>query len=144
MAVTFTNNWKNIADKLQSTLRDEFKGALAVYVGEGDYVGNHFLKILPQSNEVLERYVKGELREYTFQFIYYFTDANVRESALIQIFRILSRIESTMANNRSFTLTDSTDIVNGRLDGYEIIEGDEGAEYLAEMDYKCMHLGNLS
>ena len=144
MAVTYTNNWKNIADRLQYKLRNEFKGVLAVYVGEGDYTGNHFLKILPQSNEVLERYAKGELREYSFQLIYYFMDANVRESALTQMLRVISRIESLTANHRSFTLADSTTIINGRLAGYEITEGDEGFEYLTEMDYRCMHLGNMS
>ena len=144
MAVTYTNNWKNIADKLQSKLRSEFGGALAVYVGEGDHAGNHFLKILPESNEVLERYVKGELREYTFQLIYYFMEANVRKSGLVQMLRSISRIESITGNNRSLTLSDSTNIINGRVDDYEIVEGDEGFEYLVEMNYKCMHLGNLT
>ena len=144
MAVTYTNNWKNIADKLRSKLRSEFGGALAVYVGEGDYVGNHFLKILPQSNEVLERYVKGELREYNFQLIYYFMDVNIKETALTQMLRVISRIESLSGNHRSLTLADSTSTINGRVDKYEIIEGDDGFEYLVEMSYKCMHLGNLT
>ena len=144
MAVTYTNNWKNIADKLQNKLRSEFGGTLAVYAGEGDYAGNHFLKILPQSNEVLERYLKGELREYTFQLIYYFMDVNIREGALTQMLRVISRIESLTANNRSFTLSDSTNIIDGRIDGYEIVDGEDGFEYLTEMDYKCMHLGNMS
>ena len=34
MPTTFTNNWKNILDKLQSVLRTEFKNTLPVYVGE--------------------------------------------------------------------------------------------------------------
>jgi len=144
MAVTFTNNWKNIADKLQNKLRNEFKGVLAVYVGEGDYTGNHFLKIIPQSNEVLERYAKGELREYTFQLIYYFMEANVRKSGLVQMLRTISRIESITGNNRSLTLADSTSAIDGRIDSYTIIEGSDGFEYLVEMNYKCMHLGNLT
>ena len=144
MAVTYTNNWKNIADKLRSKLINEFGGALTVYVGEGDYAGNHFLKILPQSNEVLERYLKGELREYTFQLIYYFMDVNIKESALSQMLRVIARIESLTGNHRSFTLADSTNIINGRVDDYDIVEGDDGFEYLIEMNYKCMHLGNLT
>ena len=144
MAVTYTNNWKNIADKLRSKLINEFGGALTIYVGEGDYAGNHFLKILPQSNEVLERYLKGVLREYTFQLIYYFLDVNIKESALSQMLRVIARIESLTGNHRSFTLADSTNIINGRVDDYEIVEGDDGFEYLIEMNYKCMHLGNLT
>ena len=144
MAVTYTNNWKNIADKLQNKFRTEFSGSLSVYVGEGDYSGNHFLKILPESNEVLERYVKGELREYTFQLIYYFMEANVRKSGLVQMLRTISRIESITGNNRSLTLADSTSAINGRVDNYEIVEGVDGFEYLVEMNYKCMHLGNMT
>ena len=144
MAVTYTNNWKNIADKLQSNLSGEFKGALAIYVGESDHVGNHFLKILPQSNEVLERYVKGELREYAFQLIYYFMDANIREGALARMLRIIARIESLTANNRTITLADNTSAIDNRISAYEITEGENGVEYLVEMDYRCMHLGNIS
>ena len=33
MAVNFTNNWKNILDKLESIFEAEFKGALKVYNG---------------------------------------------------------------------------------------------------------------
>ena len=142
-AVSFTNNWKNIADKLESKFREEFGGTLSVYVGEGDYTGTQFIKILPTSNSISERYTKGELREYQFQFIYYFMDANIRQGALTQILRIASRIESLMANNRSLVLADSTTIVNGRLLNYEIVEGDGGFEYLIEMDYVCQHLGNI-
>ena len=144
MAITFTNNWKNIADKLQSKFRSEFGGALSVYVGEGDHAGNHFLKILPESTELSERYIVGELRQYNFKFIYYFMDANIRQGALNQMLRILSRIESLIAQNRSVALADSTTIINGELAGYEITEGDEGFEYLVEMDYSCQHLGNVS
>ena len=144
MAVTFTNNWKNISDSLQSKFRSEFGGTLAVYIGEGDHAGNHFLKILPKSNEVLEKYAKGELREYTFQLIYYFMEANVKKSGLVQMLRTISRLESITGNNRSLTLADSTSAIDGRIDSYAIIEGSEGFEYLVEMNYKCMHLGNLT
>jgi len=144
LAVTFINNWKNISNSLQAKFKSEFGGTLLVYVGEGDYAGNHFLKILPKSNEVIERYAKGELREYTFQLIYYFMEANVKKSGLVQMLRTVSRIESLTGNNRSLTLADSTSTINGRVDNYEIVEGADGFEYLVEMNYKCMHLGNMT
>ena len=71
-------------------------------------------------------------------------EANIKKSGLVQMLRSVSRIESITGNNRSLTLTDSTNIINGRVDDYEIVEGDEGFEYLVEMNYKCMHLGNLT
>tara|TARA_Y100000592_G_C5462972_1_gene314985 strand:- start:983 stop:1417 length:435 start_codon:yes stop_codon:yes gene_type:complete len=143
MAVTYTQNWKFIANALRNKLRLEFGSVLAVYIGEGDYAGNHFLKILPQSNTVVERYAKGELRQYNFQLIYYFMDANIREVGLKQMLRVLCRIESLLGNFRSLNITDTTKITNGQLTDYEIVEGEDGFEYLTEMNYSCLHLGNL-
>ncbi len=144
MAVTFVNNWKNIADKLQNKFRAEFGNTMSVYIGEGEYSGNQFLKIIPTTNEILERYVHAELRQYNFQLVYYFMDANIKKSALTQMFRVLSRIESLIAQNRNLTLADSTESISGRITDYEIIEGEEGFEYLVEMNFNCLHLGNIS
>tara|TARA_R110002020_G_scaffold213561_5_gene420441 strand:- start:611 stop:1045 length:435 start_codon:yes stop_codon:yes gene_type:complete len=144
VAVVFVNNWKNIADKLQNKLRGEFGNSMSIYIGEGEYSGNQFLKILPVSNEILERYIHAELRQYNFQLIYYFMDANIKKGALTQMFRVLSRIESLVAQNRTLTLADSTDSLNGRITDYEITEGEDGFEYLVEMNFTCLHLGNIS
>ena len=70
-------------------------------------------------------------------------DANIRKNALTQMFRVLSRIESLVAQNRNLTLADSTESISGRITDYEIIEGEEGFEYLVEMDFNCLHLGNI-
>ena len=42
---TFTNNWKNILDKLESILRTEFKGALPVYTGDKAPAGSTYLQL---------------------------------------------------------------------------------------------------
>ena len=48
MAVTFTNNFKNILDKLESIIESEFKGALPVYKGNTVPKGvNQALKLVP-------------------------------------------------------------------------------------------------
>ena len=55
MPVTFTNNFKNILDKLQSILRTEFKNTLPVYVGEdNEKAGSQYLRIDPESSNLLE------------------------------------------------------------------------------------------
>ena len=54
MAVTFTNNWKNILDKLRSILRTEFKGALPVYIGEEGSEGTQFVRLDPIGSELTE------------------------------------------------------------------------------------------
>ena len=46
MPVTFTNNWKNILDKVQSTLRTEFGGSAPVFIGRADEsAGNQYFRL---------------------------------------------------------------------------------------------------
>ena len=70
MPVTYTNNWKNIADKLQNIFRSEFGASLPVYLGEGDYAGTQFLKILFNSNELSENHCAGKFGNIHFLLYY--------------------------------------------------------------------------
>ena len=141
MAVSFTNNWKNILDKLESVLRTEFKGALPVYTGNKAPVGSTYLQLSPVGSELLEYNVTSETREITIQILYYFLEANVRDSALDHILRTVSRIEALIHDNTAMTLTDSTRAFNCRMQSTELNAGDEDM-YIVEWEYKCMHLGN--
>ena len=144
MAVTFTNNWKNITDQLQNKLRSEFGNTLPVFVGEDDYAGSQFLKILPVANEMIERVVSAELRQYNYNVILYMFVSNSPNATLINMLRILSRIESLVGNSRTMTLADGTTSINGELASYEIAEDLDNTQYVVEMDYMCHHLGNIS
>ncbi len=144
MPTTYVNYWKEISEAFQSKFREEFGNSMPVFIGEGDYSGNQFLKIVPESNSLSERYAIAELRQYNFKFIYYFMDANIKKKALIHMLRSISRIESLIASNRSIALADSTDIINSIIDSYEIIEGSEGYDYLIDINFTCQHLGNIS
>ena len=141
MAVSFTNNWKNILDKLESVLRTEFKGALPVYTGNKAPAGSTYLQLSPVGSELLEYNVTSETREFTIQILYYFLEANVRDSALDHILRTFSRIEALIHDNTAMTLTDSTRAFNCRMQSTELNAGDEDM-YIVEWEYKCMHLGN--
>ena len=143
MAVTYTNNWKNIADKLNNIFAKEFGRALPVYVGEGEYADNQFVKIIPVSNELFERVVSAELRQYNFEIIVYIMEGNAKQVALSNMLRILSRIESLIGNHQTMTLADSTTSINGELSSYEIEES-ELYKYIVTMDYMCHHLGCIS
>ncbi len=142
MAVSYTNNWKNISDKLKNILSREFGKILPVYVGESDYTDNQFLKIIPISNEIIEKYAKGELREYSFQINYNLRDSNIGQNVISNMLRILSRIESVLGNNRTYSLADSSTIIHGRLINYDILDSEDELQYIVELDYKCVHLGN--
>ena len=141
MAVSFTNNWKNILDKLENTLRTEFKGALPVYRGNKAPAGTTYLQLNPVGSELLEYNSNSETREFTIQILYYFLDANVKDTALDHILRTVSRIEALIHDNITMTLTDSTQAFNCRLQSTELNAGEDDM-YVVEWEYKCMHLGN--
>ena len=143
MAVSFTNNWKNILDKLESVLRTEFKGSLPVYRGNKAPAGTTYLQLNPVGSELLEYSVSSETREFTIQILYYFLEANVKDSALDHILRTVSRVEALIHDNVAMTLTDSSNLFNCRMQSTELNAGDEDM-YIVEWEYKCMHLGNIS
>ena len=143
MAVSFTNNWKNILDKLESILRTEFKGALPVYTGDKAPAGSTYLQLNPVGSELLDYSVSSETREFTIQILYYFLESNARDSALDHILRTVSRIEALIHDNMAMTLTDSSNLFNCRMQSTELNAGDEDM-YAVEWEYKCMHLGNVS
>ena len=143
MAVTFTNNWKNILDKLRSILRTEFKGALPVYIGEEGSEGTQFVRLDPIGSELTEYSVSSEMREFTINVFYYFAEHNVKKTALDHVLRYVSRIEALIHDNVAMTLTDSSNLFNCRMQSTELNAGDEDM-YIVEWEYKCMHLGNIS
>ena len=143
MAVSFTNNWKNILDKLENTLRTEFKGALPVYRGNRAPAGSTYLQLNPAGSELLEYNVTSETREFTIQILYYFLEPNVKDTALDHILRTVSRIEALIHDNMAVTLSDSSNLFNCRMQSTTLNAGDEDM-YVVEWEYKCMHLGNDS
>ena len=144
MPVTFTNNWKNILDKLESLLRAEFKNALPVYRGTKAKAGSQFLRLVPQDSELLEYSINGEMREFTIITQYYLTDSNTKETVLDHVLRYVSRIEALIHDNITMTLADSTTAFNCRFENTTLNADDDDTTYLVEWEYKCQHLGNLS
>ena len=147
MATSFTNNWKNILDKLESIFKTEFKGAMKVYVGGSVDAGNQYLRIDPLGSDLLEYSVNSETREFSIAITYHFRDANVKTRSLDHILRYVSRIESLIHDNMAMTYTNENSVVenlfNCRVDSCSLNQGDEN-EYIVVWDYKCMHQGNLS
>ena len=143
MAVTFTNNFKNILDKLRNILRTEFKNALPVYIGhESATAGAQFLRLDPVGSELLTYMVNSETREFTVNMYYYFLDKNIKKTSLDHVLRYTSRIEALVHDNISMTLTDSTDAFNCRVESTVLNSLEEENEYVVEMIWKGQHLGN--
>ena len=144
MAVNFTNNWKNILDKLESILETEFKGALPVYKGKDIPKGaNQALQLIPTGSVLTEYNATSETREFSVTVRYVFADANVNERALDHILRQISRIEALIHDNVVMTLSDSSNAFNCRFESTDLNTDDESGIYVTEWAWKCQHLGNL-
>ena len=145
MPVTFTNNFTNILDKLRHILRTEFKGALPIYVGhESAQASSQFIRLDPIGSELLTYMATGEQREYTINIYYYFLDKNIKKTSLDHVLRYVSRIEALMHDYTSTTLTDSSNLYNGRIESTALNTLEEENEYVVEFVWKGQHTGNIS
>ena len=144
MPVTFTNNFKNILDKLRNVLRTEFKGTLPIYIGhEQKEQGNQYLRLDPVGTTLSEYNVNGEIREFQINMFYYFADPNVNKSSLDHVLRFVSRIEALIHDNVTIELTDSTNCFNCRIEATELNALDDENEYVVQFEWRGQHLGNL-
>ena len=143
MPTTFTNNWKNILDKLESIIRLEFKGALPTYVGfEDNSAGSQYLRLVPVKSDLLEYNVTSELREFSIQMILQVKTINTTKGAIHSLTRIVSRIESLIVDNISMALADSSSAINCRIESTTFESSDQEGSVVS-FDYKCQHLGNV-
>ena len=144
MPITFANNYKNIIDKLRDKLRAEFQGSMPIYVGhETNDVGTQYLKLEPIGSELVEYTNTSELREYSIDMYFYFSEPNVNKSALDQVLRITSRIEALIHDNTAMVLTDSSNCFNCRIESTELNALEDENEYVVQFDWKGQHLGNI-
>ena len=147
MAVTFTNNFKNILDKLRNILRTEFKGALPVYIGhESAQASSQFLRLDPVGSELTDYMVNAETREFTINMYYYFLDKNIKKTSLDHVLRYVSRIEALVHDNISTTYTNENSVTenffNCRIESTTLNNLEDENEYVVEMEWKGQHLGN--
>lgn len=144
MPVTFTNNFKNILDKLQSILRTEFGNTLPVYVGEvNEKAGSQYLRLDPVGSELVEYSVSAELREFTINFFLYFGDKSDSRTKLDTVLRLVSRVEALIHDNVSLTLSDSSSLFNNRFETTTLDAIEDSENYVVQFEFRGQHLGNL-
>ena len=144
MAVTFTNNWKNILDKLESILEVEFKGALKVYKGNTIPKGvTQAVQLIPSGSILSEYNQTSETREFTIEVRFIFNEVNITETALDHVLRYVSRIEALIHDNVAMTLSDSSSAFNCRFESTDLNADEESGIYVVIWEYKCQHLGNV-
>ena len=144
MPVTFTNNWKNILDKLRSVLRTEYGNTLPIFIGDEDSASSsQYIRLDPQSSELSEYSVTSEMREFTVNVFYVFSGANVKKTALDHILRFVSRTEALIHDYISMELSDGSSAFNCRFESTELGTDEEENVYIVSWVWKCQHLANM-
>ena len=145
MATSFTNNWKNLLDKLENVFRTEFSNALPVYTGEvNEKAGSQYLRFDPVGSELLDYSVTSETREFSINMFLYFGDKSESRTKLDAILRLVSRIESLVVDNISMTLSDSSSVFNCRIESTLLDAVEDTENYIVQFNFKGLHRGNLS
>ena len=145
--VNFTNNWKNILDKLESILESEFKGAIPVYKGKDIPKGvNQAIQLIPVGTTLIEYNLSSETREFSIAVRYVFAEANVNEKALDHILRQVSRVEALIHDNVTMTLSDANNsrAIDCRFESTDLNTDEDTGFYVTEWDWKCNYIGNIS
>ena len=144
MAVTYTNNWKNILKAFKSKIRAEMK--CPVYSDwDQEIKSNQFLRIIPTGSSQLEKATFMEVRSFDMECQYYFVrrkDSKFQDYVLNQV----SILEALVHDNITLTLADNSkavDVTLGDLDFNVEVEGYE--DYMvAQWSLTCTHFGNQS
>ena len=143
--VDFTNNWKNILDKVQSTLRSEFKGTAPVFIGRADEnAGNQYFRLAPIGSELTELASFSEQRQFTINIFFYFDSQEIGKTEYDHILRFVSRTEALMHDNVTLTLADSTTLFDCRMESCALDVGEPDDPYTVQWEYLCSHVGNTA
>ena len=149
MAVTFTNNFKNILDKLESVLESEFGNAVPVSYGSDDFHGSQYIKLLPTGNTLISYTNSSDEREYSVKIVYYFNEKFIKTKTFDHILRFVSRIEALVHDNQIMTLdkgsdADNSKALNCRVVSTKLANEPIDGKYFVDLNWVCQHIGNFN
>jgi len=144
MAVTYTNNWKNILTALKSKIRAEMKCPVFSNFDETNK-SNQFIRLIPAGSDQGDVTKFSEHRTFNVSIQYYFID---RKNQQFQdyVLNQVSILEALVHDNPTVSLADSTTAYNLMIGDLELdVEPDDEYEdyFIAGWDFSCEHLSNL-
>lgn len=139
MAISFTNNWKNILDKLVGNLRTEYGASLPIYIGDSEEQSNQYIRVEPLGSSLISYSASAEIREYTVLMSYSFKNPNVKKTSLDHILRFVSRTEAVVRRDMILILADNTRAINCRLTKTELDAIEDDNLYVVTWIWKCEH-----
>ena len=144
MAVTYTNNWKNILTALKSKIKAEMK--CPVFSGfDDENKANQFIKLIPNGSEQGDVTKFSEHRTFNVSIQYYMMrrkDTKFQNYVLNQV----SILEALIHDNRTLSLTGGTTAYNLMIGDCDLdVEPPEENEdyFIAGWNFSCEHLSNL-
>ena len=143
MAVTYTNNWKNILTALKSKIRAEMKCPV-FSIWEETSKSNQFVRLIPSGSEQGDVTKFSEHRTFNVDLQYLFlkrNNTNFQDYVLNQV----SILEALIHDNPTLSLANSTTAYNVMIGDVEFnVEDEEYEDYfIAGWDFSCEHLSNL-
>ena len=142
MAVTYTNNWKNIMLSLKSKLRAEIK--CPIFSGfDAVNKSNQFIKLIPTGSSQIEKATFMESREFNIDIQYYMLRRNNAQFE-DYVFNQVSILEALVHDNIALTLSDSTRAHNLSLETMELDVEEEDFEdyFIVQWALSLIYTGN--
>ncbi len=142
MAVTYTNNWKNIMLALKSKLRAEIK--CPIFSGfDAVNKSNQFIKLIPTGSSQIEKATFMESREFNIDIQYYMLRRNNAQFE-DYVFNQVSILEALVHDNIALTLSDSTRAHNLSLETMELDVEEEDFEdyFIVQWALSLIYTGN--
>ena len=142
MAVTYTNNWKNIMLALKSKLRAEIK--CPIFSGfDAVNKSNQFIKLIPTGSSQIEMATFMESREFNIDIQYYMLRRNNAQFE-DYVFNQVSILEALVHDNIALTLSDSTRAHNLSLETMELDVEEEDFEdyFIVQWALSLIYTGN--
>ena len=118
MAITHTNNWKNILNALKGKIGVEFSPIARVIIGGADgKADRQYIELQPVGTDMVEFSKSFEIREFEIDIFYHLTHKNIDKNRFDSILKFVSRFEalkyldSTGASDQEFTILEKLQVV---------------------------------
>ena len=145
MAVTYTNNFNNIMDKLEEIIKTEMPVPVQKATNEQPMLkSNEFIRLIPNGSSLVEFASHMEQREFSITIQYIFQDKRESHNFLDHVMNNSARLEALIHDNITITLADSTTAFNLRMNEMDLDAAtDEEGFFVVEYAFRCDHIGNV-
>ena len=146
MAVTYTNNFNNIVDKLMEIIKTEMPVPVQkTPTAQPLLKANESIRVIPNGSTLVEYASHMEQWEYDITIQYVFNDRRENQNFLDYVMNNCSRLEALIHDNLLLTLADSTTAFDLKMNDMDLdVDIDEEGFFVVEYGFSCQHIGNVA